>query len=397
MLKQIIEGAILAADTPLSVDRIMSLLEGDDVDSEGEGVPTRSDVREVLSEIAEDCAQRGFELKKVATGYRFQVRTELGEWVGKLWEERPPRYTRALLETLALIAYKQPITRGDIEEIRGVAVSTNIIRTLLDREWIRVVGQRDVPGKPSLFATTREFLDYFNLASLDELPTLAEIRDLDAVNQQLDLEEELIPPRTLDVSDRKQIEGEEAEGAEGAEGAKEGEENEAKDEVENEGGESRGDELGESPDGGEDRPQTRYETDEEEATSIDGVDLDEVTDRVNQIQDNIRRLYERPDETQDDDLDAEDDAGAEVDAVEPEDTQNASPEGERGESGENNKNDVSGQIEPGDQSEVDEALDRSMTPDTQGTPGDTSHGPDIDQDDGDSDEDDPNEARTPRG
>ena len=132
MLKQIIEGAILAADTPLSVDRIMSLLEGDDVDSEGAGVPARSDVREVLSEIADDCAERGFELKKVATGYRFQVRTELGEWIGKLWEERPPRYTRALLETLALIAYKQPITRGDIEEIRGVQVSTNIIRNLLE-------------------------------------------------------------------------------------------------------------------------------------------------------------------------------------------------------------------------------------------------------------------------
>ena len=374
LLKQIIEGAILAADTPLSVDRIMSLLEGDDVDSEGVGVPARSDVREVLGEIAEDCAERGFELKKVATGYRFQVRTKLGDWVGKLWEERPPRYTRALLETLALIAYKQPITRGDIEEIRGVSVSTNIIRTLLDREWIRVVGQRDVPGKPSLFATTREFLDYFNLTSLDELPTLAEIRDLDAVNQQLDLEEELIPPRTLAVSDRKQMEGEE-----------------------NEGGESRGDDLGESLGDGEDLSQTRYETDGEESRSIDSVDLDEVTDRVNQIQDNIRRLYERPDETQDDDLDAEDDVGWEVDAVQPEVTQNASPEGEGAESGENDKSDVSGPVEPGEQSAVDEALDRSMMLDAAGTSGDTSRGPDIDQDDGDSDEGDTNEVRAPRG
>ena len=374
LLKQIIEGAILAADTPLSVDRIMSLLEGDDVDSEGAGVPARSDVREVLSEIADDCAERGFELKKVATGYRFQVRTELGEWIGKLWEERPPRYTRALLETLALIAYKQPITRGDIEEIRGVSVSTNIIRTLLDREWIRVVGQRDVPGKPSLFATTREFLDYFNLTSLDELPTLAEIRDLDAVNQQLDLEEELIPPRTLAVTDRKQMEGEE-----------------------NEGGESRGDDLGESLGDGEDLSQTRNEIDEEESSSIGSVDLDEVTDRVNQIQDNIRRLYERPDETQDDDLDAEDDVRWEVGAVQPEVTQNESPEGEGAESGENDKTDVSSPVEPGEQSPVDEEPDRSMTLEAAGTSGDTSRGPDIDQDDGDSDEGDTSEVRTPRG
>jgi len=366
LLKQIIEGAILAADTPLSVDRIMSLLEGDDVDSEGGGVPARSDVREVLSEIADDCAERGFELKKVATGYRFQVRTELGEWIGKLWEERPPRYTRALLETLALIAYKQPITRGDIEEIRGVAVSTNIIRTLLDREWIRVVGQRDVPGKPSLFATTREFLDYFNLTSLDELPTLAEIRDLDAVNQQLDLEEELNPPRTLAVTDRKQMEGEE-----------------------NEGGENRGDDLGESLGDGKDLSQTRYKTDEEESSSIDSVDLDEVTDRVNQIQDNIRRFHERPDETHDDDLDAEDeyDVRWEVGAVQPEVTQNESPEGEGAESGENDKTDVSSPVEP----------DRSMTLEAAGTSGDTSRGPDIDQDDGDSDEGDTSEFRTPRG
>ena len=374
LLKQIIEGAILAADTPLSVDRIMSLLEGDDVDSEGAGVPARNDVREVLSEIADDCAERGFELKKVATGYRFQVRTELGEWIGKLWEERPPRYTRALLETLALIAYKQPITRGDIEEIRGVSVSTNIIRTLLDREWIRVVGQRDVPGKPSLFATTREFLDYFNLTSLDELPTLAEIRDLDAVNQQLDLEEELIPPRTLAVTDRKQMEGEE-----------------------NEGGESRDDDLGESLGDGEDLSQTRNETDEEESSSIGSVDLDEVTDRVNQIQDNIRRLYERPDETQDDDLDAEDDVRWEVGAVQPEVTQNESPESEGAESGENDKTDVSSPVEPGEQSPVDEEPDRSMTLEASGTSGDTSRGPDIDQDDGDSDEGDTSEVRTPRG
>lgn len=278
LLKQIIEGAILAADTPLSVDRIISLIEGGEVGQDGEDVPSRSDVREVLDEIANDCAERGFELRKVATGYRFQVRSELGEWVGNLWEERPPRYTRALLETLALIAYKQPITRGDIEEIRGVAVSTNIIRTLLDREWIRVVGQRDVPGKPSLFATTREFLDYFNLASLEELPTLAEIRDLDTVNQQLDLEDEIIPPRTLDVSDRKQDE-----------------KSETSEEIERS-GMSEAEGPGVSDDAVSDAA-TQLDADEEEqATSIDGVDLDAVTDRVNQIQDNIRRLYEQPDQ-----------------------------------------------------------------------------------------------------
>ena len=163
-LKQIIEGAILAADQPLSIDLMIHLFEHEP--------PTRAEVREALATITEECDGKGFELKEVASGYRFQVKTEYGQWVSRLWDERPPRYTRALLETLALIAYKQPITRGDIEEIRGVTVSTNIMRTLLEREWIRVVGHRDVPGKPAIYATTKSFLDYFNLSSLDELPTL---------------------------------------------------------------------------------------------------------------------------------------------------------------------------------------------------------------------------------
>ncbi len=180
-LKQIIEGAILAADTPLGIDHMISLFDGEQ--------PTRADVREVLATISADCEGRGFELKEVASGFRFQVRTEYGEWVSRLWEEKPPRYSRALLETLALIAYRQPITRGDIEEVRGVTVSTNIIRTLLEREWIRVVGHRDVPGRPAIYATTRNFLDYFDLCSLDELPTLAEIRDLDRVSDELDFDE----------------------------------------------------------------------------------------------------------------------------------------------------------------------------------------------------------------
>ena len=192
-LKQIIEGAIMASESPLSLDNLMSLFEMDP--------PTRDEVRGVLEEIEADCDGRGFELKKLASGYRFQVRSEYGEWVSRLWEERPQRYTRALLETLALIAYKQPITRGDIEEVRGVAVSTNIIRSLLEREWIRIVGHRDVPGRPAMYATTKSFLDYFNLANLDELPTLSEIRDLDEMTSRLDLDEPLIEMKTIVLSD----------------------------------------------------------------------------------------------------------------------------------------------------------------------------------------------------
>ena len=190
--KQILEAAILAADKPLSIDALIQLFEGDQ--------PARADIRKVLAEIQEDCVGRGFELKEVASGYRFQVRSEFSEWVDRLWEEKPQRYTRAFLETLALIAYKQPITRGDIEEIRGVSVSTNIMRSLMEREWIRIVGHRDVPGRPAIFATTRAFLDYFDLSNLDELPSLSEIKDLDKMTEQLDLgEEELIEPRSLDL------------------------------------------------------------------------------------------------------------------------------------------------------------------------------------------------------
>ncbi|MDC1329244.1 SMC-Scp complex subunit ScpB [Pseudomonadales bacterium] len=192
-LKQIIEGAIMASESPLSLDNLMSLFEMDP--------PTRDAVRGALAEIEVDCDGRGFELKKLASGYRFQVRGEYGEWVSRLWEERPQRYTRALLETLALIAYKQPITRGDIEEVRGVAVSTNIIRSLLEREWIRIVGHRDVPGRPAMYATTKSFLDYFNLSNLDELPTLSEIRDLDEMTSRLDLDEPLIEMKTIVLSD----------------------------------------------------------------------------------------------------------------------------------------------------------------------------------------------------
>ena len=164
-LVQILEGALLAAGEPLSVQRMA-----------------------LLFEEKERCEDRGYELVQVASGYRFQVRQDLATWVGRLWQERPARYSRALMETLSLIAYRQPITRGEIEEIRGVAVSTNIIKTLLEREWVRVVGHRDVPGRPAMYATTRQFLDYFNLKSLDQLPPLAEIKELDNLSGELALE-----------------------------------------------------------------------------------------------------------------------------------------------------------------------------------------------------------------
>jgi segregation and condensation protein B len=180
LLKKIIEGALLAANRPLSLDQLERLFEGD-------ARPDRGAIREALRQLAEDCEGRGYELKEVGSGFRFQVRETVAPWVSRLWDEKPPRYTRALLETLALIAYRQPITRAEIEEIRGVAVSTHIVKTLTEREWVRVVGHRDVPGRPALFGTTRQFLDYFNLRSLDELPTLAELRDLDKLHPELDL------------------------------------------------------------------------------------------------------------------------------------------------------------------------------------------------------------------
>ncbi len=177
-LVQIVEGALLAAGKALSVSQIADLFEEHER-------PDSAAIREALNEVAERCEGRGFELQEVASGYRFQVRQSLSPWVARLWHERPQKYSRALLETLALIAYRQPITRGEIEEIRGVAVSSNIIKTLHEREWIRVVGHRDVPGRPAMYATTRQFLDYFNLKSLDQLPALAEIRDLETLNAEL--------------------------------------------------------------------------------------------------------------------------------------------------------------------------------------------------------------------
>ena len=185
-LKNILEAVLLATDKTLTVIQLEGLFELD------EERPTRDEIRQALHEMADDYEARGYELKQVASGFRLQVRQEFSTWVGRLWEERPARYTRALLETMSLIAYRQPITRGEIEEVRGVSVSSNIIKTLLERDWVKVLGHKDVPGKPSLYGTTKEFLDYFNLKSLDELPTLAEIKDLDSIHPELALEEDAV-------------------------------------------------------------------------------------------------------------------------------------------------------------------------------------------------------------
>ena len=199
-VKMIIEGLLLAASRPLNLSEIAQVFDDDER-------PDKKELKKIIEVIEADCSDRGFELQEVASGYRFQVKQELSSWVGKLWDERPPRYTRALLEILALIAYKQPITRGDIEEIRGVSVSPNIIRTLIDREWVRVVGHRDVPGRPAMFATTKTFLDYFNLKSLQDLPPLSEIKELDNSDSELSLDEELSQSRILDMPDVDDSEG----------------------------------------------------------------------------------------------------------------------------------------------------------------------------------------------
>ncbi len=181
-LKNIIEAALLAAGGSLSLDQMLLLFDES-------ALPEKKALREVLAMLAEDYQNRGMQLIETGSGWRIQVRAEYADWVSRLWEEKPARYSRALMETLALVAYRQPITRGEIEEVRGVSVSSNIIKTLQEREWVRVVGHRDVPGKPALYATTKVFLDYFNLKSLNDLPTLAEIRDLDSLNEELKLDD----------------------------------------------------------------------------------------------------------------------------------------------------------------------------------------------------------------
>jgi segregation and condensation protein B len=178
LIRQIVEAALLAAPQPLTLAQLAGLFPEDEA-------PPQGSLQQAIDELREACEGRGVELVEVASGYRFQVKAEVHAWVARLWTERQAKYTRATLETLALIAYRQPITRGEIEQIRGVAVNTNTIKQLEEREWIRVVGHRDVPGKPALFGTTKAFLDYFGLKSLDELPPLAELKDIPELEPQL--------------------------------------------------------------------------------------------------------------------------------------------------------------------------------------------------------------------
>ena len=185
-LQALLEAILLAAAKPLTEEQLLNLFEEEER-------PSIDVLREALGDLQNACEMRGIELIEVASGYRFQVKQKWVPWVSKLWDEKPQKYSRALLETLALIAYRQPITRGEIEDIRGVAVSTSIFKTLLeDREWIRMVGHKEVPGRPALFATTKGFLDYFGLKSLQELPSLPDIMNLETGNLDL-LEQPLLP------------------------------------------------------------------------------------------------------------------------------------------------------------------------------------------------------------
>jgi segregation and condensation protein B len=178
-LKNIIEAALMSFDEPRNINQLLALFEEDD------GIPEKDQIHAALQQLQEDYDDRGIELKEVASGYRFQARSDYAVWVNRLFRDKPQRYSRAFMETLAIIAYRQPITRSEIEEIRGVSVNSGIIKSLQEREWIRVVGHRDIPGKPELLATTREFLDYYNLKKLSELPPLSEIKDYDQMNPDL--------------------------------------------------------------------------------------------------------------------------------------------------------------------------------------------------------------------
>ncbi|MCK5669226.1 MAG: SMC-Scp complex subunit ScpB [Gammaproteobacteria bacterium] len=186
-LKNIVEAALMVSEKPVSLNQLLAIFEKES------DVPEKADIKAAINQITEDYKGRGIELKEVSSGFRIQVNGDYADWINHLFDDRPPRYSRALLETLAIIAYRQPITRAEIEEIRGVSVSSNIIRTLQERNWIRVVGQRDIPGKPELLATSKEFLDYFNLKKLSELPSLAEIKDFEQINPDLfdELEKEV--------------------------------------------------------------------------------------------------------------------------------------------------------------------------------------------------------------
>lgn len=185
-LKNIIEAALLVAGQPLTIDKMLTMFPA-------ESAPTREEIRDAISQLEEEYAERVVELKQIDRSWRIQTRDKYASWITRLAEERPTRYSRALLETLAIIAYRQPVTRGDIEDVRGVSVSTDIIKTLVGREWIRQVGIRNVPGRPALYGTTREFLEHFNLKSLEELPPLSALRDLDVISNELNLRLDLEP------------------------------------------------------------------------------------------------------------------------------------------------------------------------------------------------------------
>jgi len=179
--KKIVEATLMSASQALNVDQLLKLF-ADDADE-----VSRDDIKAIVQSLQEDCQERGYELKKVASGFRYQTREEVQPWVDKLRPERPPRYSRAFMETLALVVYKQPITRAEIEDVRGVAVSTSIFKVLLEREWVKIIGYKEVPGRPAMYGTTRKLLDYFNLSSLNELPDLAEIKDIDDIAPELAL------------------------------------------------------------------------------------------------------------------------------------------------------------------------------------------------------------------
>lgn len=183
----------MAAGRPLSLDQMLDLFQED-------AQPDKSELRAAVDALRADYSDRSIEVLETGAGFRINVRSEYATWVSRLWEERPPRYSRAMLETLALIAYRQPVTRGEIEDVRGVSVSSNIIKTLMERDWIKEVGHRDVPGKPALLATTKEFLNYFGLKSLNDLPTLSEIKDLDSINCELDLDDPDSPHKSKETS-----------------------------------------------------------------------------------------------------------------------------------------------------------------------------------------------------
>ena len=256
-IKYFVEAALLAAGRPLSADQIKGLFDG-------RSAPDKREIRKAIDSLNEDYEARGLLVAEVASGYRIQIKAAMAERLGRLWEERPPRYSRALFETLALVAYRQPITRGEIEEIRGVSVSSNIVRTLMERDWIRIVGHRDVPGRPAMFGTTRTFLDYFGLKKLDDLPPLADLADWESLRVQLnlpDVENAGETAVTVGIAANEEVDGAAAEEAAAQDS----------DSVIGDAGDAGGDEAGEEPQAADpaEAPDTEAAPDETAATPGD--------------------------------------------------------------------------------------------------------------------------------